>query len=186
MVRKRRSANRLISQITIALAAVLAFGAIAAGSAQAEWKVGGKSFSELGISEATFESSGTFEVEWPGFNLLITCSEPTWGTLSSSGFKEQHVEPTACKVAKPVSLEDDCKVWYDPFTVKTDASGVTNTVMGFLEHTESYPGKGCTLSKQTGYLNAERRYFETKGATAVELPYSREGRTKFGAQQIKH
>jgi hypothetical protein len=83
--RRDRSLLRLAIGLCAAWLTLLAFGA---GGAQAMWLINGKGFE----GEATFNSSGSFEIELPsGVAPLIKCNETGYGKI----YEQKKVELTS-------------------------------------------------------------------------------------------
>jgi streptogramin lyase len=81
--------------------------------AEAKWRIGGKTFAELGITEQTIQTTGSMKIEFPTLSgATFNCSTSGSGTLTSSGPTAVHITIT-CE-----PLPTGCK--FNPFTVDVD------------------------------------------------------------------
>jgi hypothetical protein len=77
-MQKQRGGRGLVSAFGLALVAMLVFGALAAGAAQASptWYINGKTLAERGETKAAqVISGGTLSLEVPNWNVTVSCGE---------------------------------------------------------------------------------------------------------------
>jgi DNA-binding beta-propeller fold protein YncE/phosphodiesterase/alkaline phosphatase D-like protein len=112
-------------------------------SAEAKWRVGGKTFAELGLKEESFFATGSFAIAFPSLGSTLKCSETSTGTLAATGptvlnmtLKCEIPGAPACKL-QPISLEVDGKFK----SLKTILALIESEGCGILS-TEAYLPNG--------------------------------------------
>jgi streptogramin lyase len=129
----------------------------AGGGAQV--RIGGKTFAELGITEASISHTGSFMIEIPGYgNLKLSCSESGTGTLISSGLSSESITLNCSIVG--ASPESKCKVLPMFFSV----NGKFETGSGYIALLFN---EYCSLSEEF-HLTSPSGSFEY-GTEAVSL-----------------
>jgi len=112
------------------------FTTLSGAKAGAVMRIGGKTFAELGISEASFSLSGSFKIEMSasGNTLTYNCTESGTGTLGSSGVKKENVSLSCTGSGPP-----ECEI--APISFGVDGSFHSE---GSVLFSISYKGVGCS------------------------------------------
>lgn len=130
MVSRTRSINRRISAFAAAILVALAFGALAAGGAQAfEWEAGGHTLVERETtSEAVTGSGGSFQLNSTVLaqSLEMNCSSAsTSGSIASGGSGSSALSLSGCTIAKPSGCAIKSPVVLESNVQLIEAGGVT-------------------------------------------------------------
>ena len=177
MIRKRKAG--LFSTLGLALMAVFAFSAIAAGSAQAKsWHIEGAAFA--GSASFTHAASpvGTFRMEVPGRNLEVKCTPTGSGSISGS----TNVSDAMSLSCKPYELKTgkampECiPTGPVPITFEGTGEKINNVGKSVLQFEKE---KGCVLplNNELKNLSLTRSY----GAENYTLTATDVGTGQFGA-----
>ena len=75
------------------------FKTLAGAGPEAQWRLNGKTLTELGVKEATLVSSGTFTIEIPSSSITVSCTESGSGKISGTNGLEREVTLN-CKLLK--------------------------------------------------------------------------------------
>jgi sugar lactone lactonase YvrE/phosphodiesterase/alkaline phosphatase D-like protein len=141
--------------------------------AEAKWRIGGKTFAELGLSQESFATSGSFAIEIPTMNATFKCTETGNGTLISSGPSVIHMS-LACTIPalpgcklQPIKMDVDGKFK----SLNTNLTLITGEGCGFFSGEIFLPnGTGSFDFGTEGWnLNVIGSHTTTFGAHSVYI-----------------
>ncbi|HEU4707510.1 MAG TPA: hypothetical protein VFS64_10000 [Solirubrobacterales bacterium] len=152
------------------------FKTLAGAGVGAQVRIGGKTFSELGIKEATFGLSGSFKIVMGGVMPTFNCSEEGTGTLVSSGISHESVT-LHCTVA---GAETKCNVqpiWFEVNGSFSNGQKVLATII-------TKAGTGSCNVDEAIDLPTPTGSFEY-GSEAVTLNVNSTATTTFGGNTVQ-
>jgi hypothetical protein len=104
----------LLSILGLALVVLSLAGASTAFASEAEWKIGGKTFAELGIKEASVlgSASETFVLNIPWYATEISCKslEVSEGKILTAGGSRDTFKMSSCALTGPPFVSETCKL----------------------------------------------------------------------------
>ncbi len=138
--------------------------------AGAQVRIGGKTFAELGITEASFSLNGTFvfELKQSSLSTAFTCSESGSGTLASTGLKKENVSLSCTEVGNP-----SCKT--KPISFSVDGNFHSESTILFYLIAEG----GCGWFEETTFLSNAAGSFEY-GSEATSMNVTSTATAAFG------
>jgi streptogramin lyase len=144
------------------------FTTLPAAGAEAKWRIGGKTFAELGITEAPFTASGTYTLAFPSLATTFNCTESATGTLKSSG-------PSSVQMTLNCQPIGACAL----APVKMTVDGKFSSLLGNLTLLES---ENCGLAEETILPNGSGSF--EFGSEATKLNVTATHTTSYGANPV--
>jgi streptogramin lyase len=138
--------------------------------AEAKWRVGGKTFAELGLKEEAFSTSGSYAIEIPQMLIAFKCTQSGNGTLAATGSTVVHMTLNCSIPAVPA-----CKVQPIKMDVDGNFKGI-NTNLALIEST------GCGLSEITILPNGSSSF--EYGSEATKMSVTGTHTTTYGAHPV--
>jgi streptogramin lyase len=147
------------------------FTTLAGPGAEAKWRIGGKTFAELGLKEESLTSTGSYAIAFPSLGSTLTCSETATGTLASTGPTAVHMT-LKCEIVGSKA----CKIQ----PIKMDVNGKFSSLSGNLALIQS---EGCGILSSEAYLVNGTGSFDF-GTEAAKLNVTGTHTTSWGENPV--
>lgn len=125
---RQRACFKRVCICLIVASALLCVGASAA-HAEAEWKIGGKTFAELGIKEASVLASASesfvFAIPWYATEISCTTFAMESGKLLTAGASSGTLTLSGCSLKGPPFVAETCKL-IEPSSLKIKDKLITH------------------------------------------------------------